>query len=117
MRTAVLFFFVTLIASCDGSLCANELIAEIPSVDRRYIASIFQRNCGATTPYVRVVSLRPTHTKFAPDNDKDWVFTIHGQSDISASWTPGGELVVSYTGTGDSPTKRASWHGVAISFR
>lgn len=102
--------------SCDMSLCSNELIEDITSPTGKYVASIFERNCDATTPYVRVVSLRSLDEEFDPNDDDEWVFTIHGQSDVKVSWMADNKLRVSYTGTGDLPTRREKWKDVVVSY-
>ncbi len=111
----VILLFVSL-TSCDADLCGNELIREVTSPDGKYIASIFERNCGATTPYIRVVNLRLSDEKFAPEEDDDWVFTIHGQSDVKVSWVADGELKITYSGAGDQPTQRRKWKDVSVSY-
>jgi hypothetical protein len=71
-----------MLTGCDRSFCSNETIDERISPDGKYTASYFERNCGATTPYIQVISLYPSNTEFDPENHKDWVFTIHGKSDV-----------------------------------
>jgi len=92
-------------------------MSESISPDGKYIAAIFERNCGATTPHVIVVSLRLSSTKLDPENHDDWVFTIHGKSKIELHWESVSTLKISYSGTGDQPTRRSSWHEVAISYK
>lgn len=116
MRISLVVLLVILLASCDASLCGNKLIDEVSSPDGKYIASIFERNCGATTPYIRVVSLRLSGTKFAPEDDDNWVFTIHGRSDVKASWVAAGKLKISYSGTGDQPTQRGKWKDILVTY-
>src|SRR5262249_32331310 len=38
--------------------CSNEILQEATSTDDQYVATAFERNCGATAPFVRIVSLR-----------------------------------------------------------
>jgi hypothetical protein len=89
---------------------------EVASPDGKHVAAVFERNCGATTPYVRVVSLRSSDAAFDPEDDDDWVFTIHGQSDVKVAWAADDRITVSYSGTGDQPTRREKWHEIAISY-
>lgn len=104
------------LSSCDASMCSNELIKEIVSPDGKYVASVFERNCGATTPYVNVVSLHRFGVKFYPDDSDNWVFTVHGKSDVRVSWVADNKLKVSYSGTGDQPTKRSKWKNILVSY-
>ena len=71
-----------LTVSCNTELCNNSLHDEKISPDGKFTASFFERNCGATTPYVQVISLRLSNNKLDPENFDDWVFTIHGRSKI-----------------------------------
>jgi len=38
--------------------CSHSVLSEAMSPDGQYIATAFERNCGAVTPYTRVVSIR-----------------------------------------------------------
>jgi hypothetical protein len=44
--------------------CGEDVISEETSPDGRYIAVLFERNCGATTPYVDHINLRLATMKF-----------------------------------------------------
>lgn len=116
MHSFPVLLLAAFLVSCDMSLCSNELIEDVASPDGKHIASMFERNCGATTPYVRIVSLRLSDAKFAPDDDSDWVFTIHGQSVVKMLWVADDKLKVSYSATGDKPTRRRKWEGVTIDY-
>ena len=113
-----LFFLMTLFLSgCGGNFCSVEPISRNKSPNGEYIANVFERDCGATTPYVRVVSLQDTDSEFTPEEVKNWVFTIHGQSDIHVSWISKNELQISFSFTGDTPTQRFSWRNVTIRYQ
>jgi len=91
-------FSLLAILEYDFSFCGNELLSESKSPGGKYIAAVFERNCGATTPYVRVVSLRSAGKEFDPDNFDDWVFSIRGQAEITAKWVSDKEVSISYVG-------------------
>jgi hypothetical protein len=116
MRIPLVFLLFVLLTSCDADLCGNELVTEAASPDGRYIATIFERDCGATTPHISVVSLRLSGARFDPEEDKDWVFTIHGQSDVKVLWVADRNLKITYSGTGDQPTQRRKWKDVTVSY-
>jgi len=105
---------IALLASCDENLCGNEIIDEVVSPDRKYVASVFERSCGATTPFVRVVSLRTSDTTFDPEDHDNWVFTIRGQPEVSVSWLARDKLRISYSGIGDLPNQRKKWKDVLV---
>lgn len=116
MRILSLCLLVIFLASCDTPLCSNELINEVASPDAKYTASLFERDCGATTPYIRVIALRPSNESFTPENTNSWVFTIHDQSDVKISWITKTELNISFSGTNDEPTQRKKWKDVILSY-
>jgi hypothetical protein len=109
--TSVLAVFLT---ACDDWLCSNDIIKEQSSPDGRYIATLFERDCGATTPYYRIVSLRRATTPFNPKKD-DWVFIITEQPDILISWAKADALSISYSGYGEEPRFLVgSWNNIKI---
>ena len=112
-----IFILILLFFGCDSRICSNKIIDEKVSPDSKYVASIFERDCGATTPYVRVVCLRLSNTKFDPENYDDWVFTIHGKSDVKVGWKSAEILKIFYSNTGDTPTMRSNWGAISISYK
>ena len=108
---------VTLLAACGSSLCSNELIADLPSPDHAYVATVFERNCGATTPYVRVVMLRQFDSKFDAERPGDWVSTTEGQPIVEVRWLNNTELEITSTGGGHAGTRRTQWNEVRISYK
>lgn len=110
-------FLLFLLAACNRSICSNEIIDEKVSPNGKYIASFFERNCGATTPYVQVISLRPSNKKYNSENYNDWVFTIHGKSDVKMYWEDNYKLQISFSQTSDNPTQRTQWQEITISYK
>jgi hypothetical protein len=116
MKLVVVALVLTMgLAGCGQPLCGNELLSEARSPDGRYVAAVFERNCGATTPYVRIVSLRQAGDEFDSDQDSDWVLTTRNQPNVIAQWDGNAKLRVSSEGTKDG-TRRSQWRDVAIAF-
>lgn len=92
------------------------MLSEHESPNGKYVASVFERNCGATTPYVQVVAMRTSENTFDPEMYDDWVFTIHGRTELKVSWVEDGKLSIDYSGTGDQPTQREKWRDVVVSY-
>jgi hypothetical protein len=86
------------------------------SPDGTYIATVFERNCGATTPFVRVVSLRASTANFDADKTDDWVFTVEHQPAIVLHWDAQLHLSVAYPRGADLGTQRDVWKDVSISY-
>ncbi|MEO3430522.1 hypothetical protein AAFN88_16810 [Pelagibius sp. CAU 1746] len=116
MRIFIVLGLASFLASCDSSICSNTMIHEIASPDGEIIAAVFERDCGATTPFVRIVNLRRSEAEFDPNMDDAWVFTIHGRSDVKAWWLGDRSLKVTYSATGDQPTMREKWNDVSVSY-
>jgi len=66
--------------------CDNDTLREVSSPDGKYVATVFERNCGATTPYYTIVALRLVGTKLNADRHEDWVFVIKRQSEVQLTW-------------------------------
>ncbi|PTQ66541.1 hypothetical protein C8R26_1487 [Nitrosomonas oligotropha] len=115
MRNLLVLLIILLVSSCD-SLCGDEIKDEVISPNGKYVATIFERNCGATTPYISIVSLRLSDIKFDPEDHNNWVFKIYGESDIEATWAAMNKLKISFTGTGSPPNKNEKWRNVVISY-
>ncbi len=52
----ILFWLMLSIFGCE-SMCANQILQEIPSPDKKFKAVVFQRDCGATTGFSTQVSI------------------------------------------------------------
>jgi len=114
MKTKLIFFFCVLVmTACSVDICGNTLIKHITSPKKNYVASIFERNCGATTPFIRVVSLRHYESNFDPENQENWVFSIEGQPEVEVIWLNDGELKINYS-AGIEPIETTKWNDVKI---
>jgi hypothetical protein len=98
--------------------CASSVLSETSSPDGRYISTVFERNCGATSPFVRIVSLRAKGTPFRVENDSSSVFATEGQPNVEVSWTGPRQLVVVTHGYSRTPNERrlkaVQWKDVAV---
>lgn len=87
----ILILICCLAASCnDGGLCSDRIIAESRSPNGEYVATLFERDCGATADFSRMVSIRPSNSGFVADNGR--VFVVKGQPMIYLAWTSGQSL-------------------------
>lgn len=82
-----------MIASCMPD-CGDEVLSEAPSPSGKYIATVFERDCGATTDYASIVSVRDSSADFDGDDEESYVFTIDGRYKIDIQWDDERELVV-----------------------
>jgi Family of unknown function (DUF5412) len=107
---------ITTLYGCSPAPCTNEVLTELKSPDGKYTVTVFERNCGATTPYVEVVSLRPSQNEFASEDYDNWVFTIHGKTQIKVFWDSPHKMRISFLSTGDKPTEKTHWQDIVISY-
>ena len=97
--------------------CSNEVLSEVDSPGRHYTATLFERNCGATAPFVRVVGLRVAGTKLEAESRNDWAFVLRGRDPLLLRWTSERHLVVVGGGRDPSAQLRSSWRDVEIGFQ
>ncbi len=53
------------VSGCESSMCANQVLQEIPSPDNKLKAVVFQRDCGATTGFSTQVSVIKSDEKLS----------------------------------------------------
>ena len=68
MKRILLFLIILGTSSCSFFReCSDQSLADVKSPDGRYVATLFARNCGATTSYLFHVNLRTDSKEFTPD--------------------------------------------------
>ena len=79
------------IALCFGgcafllhSNCENTVKSEIHSPDSKYVATLFERNCGATTDFSTIVNLRESSASFKDDDLG--IVIVKGQHKLDLVW-------------------------------
>jgi hypothetical protein len=95
--------------------CSDQVKQELRSEDGKYVAAVIQRNCGATTDYRTVVTLRPGTAK--PHLDEDQVVVdMNGPCEILLAWEKG-NLGVSYPESCEVVRQTKTWSGIRIQTR
>lgn len=112
----LLITLALMLTGCSSFLCGNDILQEVVSPDGKFVATVFERNCGATTPYLRIVNLRLANTPFDAEASDDWIFKINGQPKVQISWSDIDNLSISYTGSGETPTLIYSWKQVKVNY-
>lgn len=95
---------ILLLTGCSNVLCSNDIINETKSSDGKYIATVFDRNCGATTANLRIVTLRLAKDSLDSNEYKDWVFKVKGQPKVDVIWITDDKLSINYAGSGEEPS-------------
>ena len=94
--------------------CSIEVLQDVSSPDGKYVATLFERNCGATTPYHRVVMLRSVGTKLNAEKHGDWVFSVKGQPEIQLKWEDGHHLAILSDQTDEAGGTHGTWKEVQV---
>ena len=91
MRMITALLLIAMIALASGSCafllrssCENAVKFDITSPDGKYVATLFERNCGATADFSTVVNLRKASTKFNADDLA--ILVVRGQTQIDLAW-------------------------------
>ena len=105
------------ISGCGFSECGTEVIGRELSPSNKLEALIFERNCGATTSFVRGVAVFDKDSEKRSGEGVD-VFLVEGRSEITVEWLSDQNLTIDYSGTGMPPfTQLRNWQGVRIEYK
>src|SRR5687767_15026556 len=74
--------------------CEDTVLKEVTSPDGQWIASAYERNCGATTGIALNVSIRPAKERFK--SQKGLVFVGDNFDRVGVQWQSASNLTVSY---------------------
>jgi hypothetical protein len=109
MGLVILVFVILGVAAnwLFSGMCGNELLAESPSPDGRYRAVVFERDCGATSPFSTQVSILEAGDDFDGEGGNTLVAdTNHGDApsgpgggpEVSVRWLAPNKLQISHHG-------------------
>lgn len=106
-------------ASCDFSLtgdCANTIKSEAQSPDGRYVATVYVRDCGATTDSSSIISLRPRSSRF--NDEEGRVFVNKGEQPITLKWNNRVNLSIKCLGCSAETIFKhdKTWNDISISY-
>ena len=90
----LLIFFIVIVLPGCSPLCNNQIQSEVMSPDLTRRASIFVRDCGATTRYSQQISI--LGAKQSLPNRPGNVLILSGKSNIDVEWIDSRTLVVRY---------------------
>jgi hypothetical protein len=87
----VSFVTVLFLQGCFSFFCKDDQIGEVMSPDQKRVATIFIRNCGATTDFATRVEVRWRSSERADD---DSVFGVEGRPTVQVYWLDDKTLAV-----------------------
>ena len=120
MKTrATLLAIVCGLAGCDSPVlfsCDDTVKGSLTSPDGKCIATVYERDCGATTDFTTHVNLRTTSAGF--EGGKNVVFVAKGKHTVAIEWQNDVTLRVECTDCAENEiyASTASWKNVAISY-
>ena len=106
-----------LVCGCQRLLCSDSLKAETPSPDGRFVAGVFERNCGATTGFVTYVALRSKDGSFSQDVNFA-VLVLDTDDQPKMQWTDGRTLMIELSKEAVARRSRmeTSWREVTVGY-
>jgi hypothetical protein len=120
-----LYMLVTLLPWSVG-LCAEENKGELYSPNSRYLARIYERNCGATTGYLTHVNLRSRwnyfNTVWAGSITQGQVFSIGCNTQVKLLWRNETSLEIQYQSCARPDeshkvfSRTETWNDITISY-
>ena len=119
MRSILVLAIAAGMSACGEDLfgeCADTVKAEAVSPSGRYVATVFERNCGATTDYSTHISLSGSGESF--DSSKGTrVLTLGGKEAVAIDWSADGTLSVALPEGATAFTRLETWRDVRIVYR
>lgn len=115
MHKLILFiFFISTVVSCSSE-CGNEILKQEISPGKSFVATLFERNCGATTSFSQVVILSMADDEFNGDQVENYIFSMVGNYNIDLKWKNNTQLVISRPNIDKDIFKNESlWNGITI---
>ncbi|MEZ5312883.1 MAG: hypothetical protein R2862_04110 [Thermoanaerobaculia bacterium] len=96
--------------------CADTIKKELVSPDGRYVALVFDRDCGATTKVSTQIVIREA-AKRVDLKEASPVLVVKEASEIALMWDSPGALTIDLPEDAETYTKRDAWQGIQIDYR
>jgi hypothetical protein len=94
--------------------CVDNIKYESVSPDRRFVATVFERSCGATTGFSTQVNIRESSQSF-DSKSKGSILVTGGRNAIYLSWIDKSHLSVSLLNV-EIFKKEEMWNGISITY-
>lgn len=109
--------FITILFILPGcnDICEDQIIFDEYSPNKEYIATAFERNCGATTSFATIISMRHFGKTFNPNDYENWIFKMHGRVPIDVKWKGEVDLSISFF-AGELLIQKTKWKDVNIRY-
>jgi hypothetical protein len=97
-------------------ICEDTRLAAAEAPNYTALAVLFERNCGATTPFLRIVTITNSEKNLDFDDRDRWVMISEGQSRFDLSWNDNLELKISALDVAEITMKKTTLEHLHISF-
>ncbi len=120
VKKLILVIATTLgLSSCGFSLasdCADTIKSEAKSPDGKYIVTLYERDCGATTDFSTIVNIRASSAKF--NGEEGRVLIVKGQPEVLLAWKDNTRLQLECHDcrANDIFKQEKSWKDVIVSY-
>ncbi len=116
MKSIIFFIIVIgLFTSCNPTFeCEDQILLSLRSPDGKYIACLYERDCGATTDTSTTINIREEGVKF--DGGEGRVFVIKGKAEVELIWKEPQLLIVTSNATENIFTQEKRWKELAIQY-
>ncbi len=102
-------------------VCGETIRTEVKSPDERYVATVFERNCGATTPYVTHVNLRESPEELRASSSGTVVdgeiYTVRGQPQLKLTWSSDSSISIETIGGEEILGRESIWKEVKVTYK
>ncbi|MEO8275761.1 MAG: hypothetical protein ABI639_06045 [Thermoanaerobaculia bacterium] len=96
--------------------CADSVKRELISPDGRYVALMFERDCGATTSVSTLVAIRESRKRLDLKEAR-LILSLKESWDLALEWNSPQALTIHLPEGARTYTKLATWQGVQITYR
>lgn len=116
---AIMILLLLWLNGCNFNLmgdCTKTIKSEVGSPDGKYIATVYERDCGATTDFSTSVNLRQSGIPFSGKEGD--VFTVQGELIINLFWEGSTSLRVNCAKCEDNDVfkREVSWQEIGIHY-
>jgi hypothetical protein len=102
------------LSGCIGDLCGNDPLTQEESPDKKHLAIVFLRDCGATTGFSTQVSILDAPAKLP--NEGGNVLVVEGKYPGSVRWEGNNKLVISGLSTAKEFLTLMEYRGIEIKY-
>jgi len=98
--------------------CSDETKFEVKSPSGHYIATWYERDCGATTNFANIVRLRDSTDRLDPQDHSGDVFVSSGQPRLALEWVNEDTLHIRCVECGNAKIleRRDNWREVKVEY-